>query len=107
MGAARITIGGVDVGSRSSGVSGSTQRDVEGQASTRVDRTFSRSNVGDVAVSLTLEPTPWSTCPLPPGPWRIVGAVAGAVALGGLMLSLIICLIRQRAHSSRELRETG
>ena len=103
MSAARITIGGVDVCQRPSGVSGGTQRAVEGQTASSIDRVFSRPNGGEASVSLALERTPWSTCPLPPGPWR----VAGAAALGGLMLALIVCLMRHRTRSSQELPETA
>jgi len=96
MSAARITIGGVDVSPRPNGVIGGTPRAVEGQSVPRMDRRFSRSAAGGASVLLTLERTPWSTCPLPPGPWRIVGALA----LGGLLLSLIVCFVQHRAHAS-------
>jgi hypothetical protein len=96
MSAARITIGGVDVSPRPNGVIVSTQRAVEGQNADGFDHAFSQSDARQASVLLTLERPAWSTCPLPPGPWRIVGAVA----LGGLILSLIVCLIQHRAHPS-------
>ena len=95
MSTARITIGGVDVGPQPNDVIGNMQRAGEGQSVNRIDHTISVSTAGGPSVSLTLERSPWSTCPLPPGPWRIIGAVV----LGGLILALIACLVQHRAHS--------
>jgi hypothetical protein len=98
MSEARITIGGVDVSPHPNDVIINTQRDFQRHAANSSDHTFSRPDAGEASVLLTLERPAWSTCPLPPGPWRIIGTAV----LGGLILSLIVCLIQHRAHPSQE-----
>jgi hypothetical protein len=98
MSAARVTIGGVDVNPHLNDMIGSSQPIVAGETASRMGYTHARSDAQEGSVSVRLERLPWSTCPLPPGPWRTVGAVA----LGGLILSLIVFLICHREGSSRE-----
>lgn len=96
MSTARITIGGADVSPHPSGASTQMLHAVEGQSVAGLARVPSRSGEGRPSVSVTVERAHWSTCPLPAGPWRIVGAIA----LGGLALALIAYLVQRRGRRS-------
>lgn len=84
MSTARITIGGVDISSGPSGLSGGPLPAAQSQKAAGIGRTLSQADRGRDPVSLTVECTQWPSCPLPPGPWRIVGALA--------FLGLLLCL---------------
>lgn len=89
MSSARITIGGMDVsthlGERDAGVLPA----VASQSTASSDQTYDGKHA---PVILTLERSPRPRCPLPPGRWRIISALA----VLGLIFSLVALLSRRR-----------
>jgi hypothetical protein len=86
----RITIGGVDVNSHPGEPVTGALPAAESQGIAGDDRM--RDGGGHAPVILTVERTPRPRCPLPPGPWRIIGALV----LLALLLSLVAALSGRR-----------
>ena len=89
MSSARITIGGLDVSPYSGEPVAGALPAAESQGTAGVDRTYDGDHV---PVILTVESAPRPRCPLPPGPWRIISALA----VLGLLLSLVAALSEHR-----------
>ena len=89
MSSARITIGGMDVRSHLGEPGAGALPAVAGQSIAGSDQTYDGKHV---PVILTLERSPRPRCPLPPGRWRIISALA----VLGLILSLVAILSRRR-----------
>ena len=89
MSSARITIGGLDVSRYSGELVAGAQPAAESQGAASVERTHDGKHV---PVILTLERSSRPRCPLPPGRWRIISALA----VLGLILSLVAILSRRR-----------
>ena len=85
MSSARITIGGLDVSPYPGEPAAGALPVAESQSTAGADRT---RDGGHASVILTVEPTPRPRCPLPPGPWRIISALA----VLALILSLVVIL---------------
>ena len=89
MSSARITIGGLDVSPHPGEPGGGA---AESQNIVGVQRTHDGKHA---PVTLTLERASQPRCPLPPGPWRIITALA----VLGLILSLVAILSQHRRRA--------
>ena len=89
MSSARITIGGQDVSPYPDELVAGALPAVESQRTAGVDR--SRESEHALVIP-TLECAQRPRCPLPPGPWRIISALA----VLGLIFSLVAILSRRR-----------
>ena len=85
MSSARITIGGVDVNPHPGEPVVGALLAAESKSAAEADQTREGQRA---PVTLTVEHISRPHCPLPPGPWRIVSALA----VLGLMLSLVASL---------------
>jgi hypothetical protein len=92
MSSARITIGGLDVSPYSGELVAGAQPAAEGFGAVSVERTYDGDHV---PVILTVESAQRPRCPLPPGPWRIISALA----VLGLLLSLVAVLSQYRRRA--------
>jgi hypothetical protein len=92
MSSVRITIGGVDVNSHLGEAVGGALPATENQGTPGVDR---MRDGGHAPVILTVECPPRPRCPLPPGPWRIISALA----VVGLILSLVAVVSERRRRA--------
>jgi hypothetical protein len=93
MSSVRITIGGQDVSPYPDELVAGALPAAESQLTAGVDR----SREGEHApVLLTLECAQRPRCPLPPGPWRIISALA----VVGLILSLV-AVVNERRRRAR------
>ena len=89
MSSARITIGGMDVSPHPGEPGAGALPAAPSQSIAGSDRTY---NGKHAPVILTLERSPRLRCPLPPGRWRIISALA----VLGLIFSLVALLSRRR-----------
>jgi hypothetical protein len=92
MSSARITIGGLDVSGYSGELVAGAQPAAESQGAASVERTHDGNHA---PVILTVASAQRSRCPLPPGPWRIISALA----VLGLLLSLVAILSEYRRRA--------
>jgi len=92
MSSARITIGGLDVSPYPGEPVGGALPAAERQGVAGVQRTHDGKHA---PVTLTLERASQPRCPLPPGPWRIITALA----VLGLILSLVAILSQHRRRA--------
>jgi hypothetical protein len=93
MSSARITIGGLDVSPYPGEPVGGALPATERQGIAGAQRTHDGKHA---PVTLTLERSPRPRCPLPPGPWRIISALA----VLGLILSLVAVLSEHRRRAA-------
>jgi hypothetical protein len=89
MSSARITIGGLDVNPHPDEPVVGALPAAESQSAAGVDQT---RNGQHAPVTLTVEHTQRPRCPLPPGSWRMISALA----VLGLILSLVALLSARR-----------
>jgi hypothetical protein len=89
MSSARITIGGMDVSPHPGEPGAGALPATPSQSIAGINRTYDGKHA---PVILTLESAPRPRCPLPPGPWRIISALA----VLGLIFSLVAILSRRR-----------
>ena len=89
MRAPRITIGGLDVSPHPAELVAGVLPAAESQAAASVQRMPDGIHA---PVILTMERAPRPRCPLPPGPWRSISALA----VLGLIFSLVAALSEHR-----------
>jgi hypothetical protein len=92
MSSARITIGGQDVSPYPDELVAGALPAAESQRTAGVDRSRESEHA---PVILTLEYAQRPRCPLPPGPWRIISALA----VLGLILFLVAVVSERRRRA--------